>query len=66
MNWSIQGAATPGRHVALQCGREEKLPHEGNNDGVLVSRLPSPYNKVQLYMCPIIYAVLYHFGRFIR
>ena len=24
-----------------------KLPHEGNNDGGLVSRLPSPYNRVQ-------------------
>ena len=28
-----------------------KLPHEENNDGRMVSRLPSPYNKIQLNMC---------------
>ena len=51
----------------LRCSVDaRKLPHEGNTDGGLVSRLLSPYNKIQLYMCPIICIVRYNFGRFIR
>ena len=41
--------------MALQCGCEEAA----HNDGGLVSRLPFSYNKVQLYMYPMIYIVLY-------
>ena len=35
-----------------------KLPHESNNVGGLVRRLPSPFNKVQLYVCPTLYIVV--------
>ena len=55
-SWQARGAAVWTRRSS----------RKGKNDGGLVSRLPTPYNKVQLYMCPIIYIVLYHFGRFIR
>ena len=42
----------------LRCSAgARKLPHEGNKDGGLGTRLPSPYNKVKLYICPIIYIV---------
>ena len=42
-----------------------KLPYEENNAGGLVSRLPSPYNKVQQYMCSIIDTILHQLGWFI-
>ena len=36
----------------------KKLPLEGNNDGVFISRLLPLSNKIQQYMSPIIYICL--------